>query len=517
VKSASSAALRETVTKRPGLFLFLLCLALYGVSIYGGARSPDAEAVVSGAEALLRSGTMGATEHPVLKSAGFAIGQDGLYYPVFGPALSLALVPALAMGQTLGNAVPDSWASYAPANLYLTNGYAARLADAPLAESRAHWSRLPAALMNAIFAALAALVFWQALLWLKADRFSAAVATGLLAFAGPLWPYSQTMFSEPLALLATLVSFAALSRLANSDAKPTRPLVWAAVSGLALGLATAAHLSAVLFAPFLGLWLMVESSCKPQRLAISVIWIAGLGVFLLALGALNAARFGDILETGRTVDPESARIYGFGVFVAPWKGLYGLLFSSAKGLLIYAPATLIGLALLPKLSKTGRLVTLIMWGAVVLRIVFIAARSDWHGGFSPGPRYLMLAYPFLLLPVAFVDWRSLAHRSRLAIWAFAALALVVQAELVTGDLIVFFFQARERLLHLGLSLDEIFAHAALYTDWRVSPLINLHVAPVAPMLARLLGLGFASTWLLLTTFAGGLFYWWVRVAGRSNR
>ena len=41
-----------------------------------------------------------------------------------------------------------------------------------------------------------------------------------------------------------------------------------------------------------------------------------------------------------------------------------------------------------------------MFAAAIFRYAFIAARSDWHGGFSVGPRYLMMVIPFLLLPLA---------------------------------------------------------------------------------------------------------------------
>ena len=36
------------------------------------------------------------------------------------------------------------------------------------------------------------------------------------------------------------------------------------------------------------------------------------------------------------------------------------------------------------------------------RWVFMACRSDWHGGWAIGPRYLIPAIPFMLVPLA--DW-----------------------------------------------------------------------------------------------------------------
>ncbi len=500
----------EYLHKHMGSLLFLLCLLLYSLSMYGGARSPDSEAVLYAAESLLQNGTLGAPEHPILRNAGFAKGIDGLYYPVFGPALSVVYAPMLTVGRTLAQVVPNVVVNSAPVNIYLTNGFDARYGRAPLENPRSHWVRLPAAWLNAVFAALAVLIFWKALLWLGGDRRSVAFAVGLLAFSGPLWPYAETMFSEPLALTATLASFAAIARLNGFGENMPRPFVWALGSGLALGLATITHLSAILFAPFFAVWLLVQKT--PKRLLSFLCWVIGFCTFLLVLGILNDARFGNVLETGRTVDAEAMRLYGYGKFIAPWKGLYNLLFSSAKGMVWYAPTLLAGLLLLPKIGKRFKVVTVILWAAVVFRLVFMAMRSDWHGGFSPGPRYLMMAYPFLLLPVAFVSWRNLSRSMLLTVLVLAVLGIGVQALLVSGDIFVFFFMAKDYLVQLGVSLNQIFEGATLYTDWRVAPLLNIHVAPVAPLLARLCGLGFWTTWMLLFGLAGAMFFLWVRVA-----
>ena len=49
--------------------------------------------------------------------------------------------------------------------------------------------------------------------------------------------------------------------------------------------------------------------------------------------------FGNLWETGRTVNPVLAHQFGYGTFHWSWTALYGLFFSPAKGLFIINPIT----------------------------------------------------------------------------------------------------------------------------------------------------------------------------------
>ena len=73
--------------------------------------------------------------------------------------------------------------------------------------------------------------------------------------------------------------------------------------------------------------------------------------------------------------------------------------SPGKGLLFFCPIILLGLFAVPALLRRHRVLCLTLVSAVLGRLVIVASRSDWHGGFGPGPRYLLLIIPLLLVPL----------------------------------------------------------------------------------------------------------------------
>ncbi len=80
-------------------------------------------------------------------------------------------------------------------------------------------------------------------------------------------------------------------------------------------------------------------------------------------------------------------------------GLYGLLMSSGKGLLLFAPiAYLFPWALARFFNLGKRLEAVICSGLLISFIAFHAPFWTWHGGWSWGPRFLVPIMPFLTLP-----------------------------------------------------------------------------------------------------------------------
>src|SRR6185437_11708439 len=102
-------------------------------------------------------------------------------------------------------------------------------------------------------------------------------------------------------------------------------------------------------------------------------FLAGALAALAPLAVFDAARFGSIWETGRSVAPEG---FGYGVFQAPWRGLWGLSLSPGKGLLLFCPVVLLCLAgwrALATRSSAMRLTAVALGAALVARWLFIAA------------------------------------------------------------------------------------------------------------------------------------------------
>jgi len=82
-----------------------------------------------------------------------------------------------------------------------------------------------------------------------------------------------------------------------------------------------------------------------------------------------------------------------------WIGLYGILLSPARGLLVYSPyllLTFLGLCLFCKKLFRSRLMWLaILW--LFFHLVMIAKHPMWWGGHSFGPRYLTDVFPACIL------------------------------------------------------------------------------------------------------------------------
>jgi hypothetical protein len=74
--------------------------------------------------------------------------------------------------------------------------------------------------------------------------------------------------------------------------------------------------------------------------------------------------------------------------------LYGLTLSPGKGLLVFAPPVLAGLAGLYLLYRQRRAEALLFAALPVFFLWVYSVNTSWHGGASWGPRYLLPVLPF---------------------------------------------------------------------------------------------------------------------------
>jgi hypothetical protein len=290
-------------------------------------------------------------------------------------------------------------------------------------------------------------------------------------------PYAGTFFSEPLGTLLVMLSLYCL--VGNeTDAKKdvwSRRRHWSriAFSGLALGLAVATHITAILFAPFFLAYAMnpyhgSNRSIGGTMLA-GVVFATSLGLLLVVLGYYNFVRFGSVLETGRTADPNVV----YSGFVAPWRGLKGLLFSGGKGIVWFCPAAVMGVLGWRPFCRKFRFLSIVILAAVVFRVCFIACRSDWSGGFCLGPRYLVMAVPFLMLPLAVAIAQWFQEGRRTAVIGFCVLSylcVVEQTCFCCGEIFSFLHAVK----WTGMAQNfNVFENDWLYLSWQASPLLNL--------------------------------------------
>jgi hypothetical protein len=135
--------------------------------------------------------------------------------------------------------------------------------------------------------------------------------------------------------------------------------------------------------------------------------VVGGALPLALLGIYNAACFGSpfALSTTHEAYGSFAALVRQGLFGISWPtlgGLAGLLFSPNRGLLIWAP--LVALAATGALRRqhwpegSGARVALV--AAPLALLLVMSGYPNWHGGWFPGPRYLLPVLPLLLAVAA---------------------------------------------------------------------------------------------------------------------
>ncbi len=380
------------VALRLGMALTLLFLATAG----GRITASDEYTMYRLTESLV-------TRHAVWVEAGNAErGPDGKLYPKAALGEALAAAPFFAAGKVA--ALP-----FAPARRELV-------------------TRAVTSLLNAfVGGALGALLF---LLFLQvgASPRGAVFWSVATCLATPLWVYAKSFLTEPLLALGLVAGLYGALRFRDSGS----PL-HALVAGLGLGgtllvkyaLAPAVVLVALPFLPSLKRW----RGAWPGVLAVAL-------CVALAL-AYNAARTGSPLGSGygRQATPAA---FSTPLFV----GLYGLLLSSGKGVIWFAPLTLLVPAAIPAATRRLGNVARGIAGALAVSLVVYASFEHWAGDGSWGPRYLVPLIPLAMTLVvaahAQEPWGAGARR-----WLVGALAAAGLVVTIGGVGIYFGAQMRE--------------------------------------------------------------------------
>ena len=232
--------------------------------------------------------------------------------------------------------------------------------------------------VSALVEVLATLVLWSCVRRFVGPRWSLVLV--LLYFFGTsvrtiasqaLWQHSGVHLAVALALSVVL---------REESVGYGRELV----AGLALGLGTVVRQTTALVALGIG-------GLSPRRLLAG---LAGAAIGAAPLLAYNYLAFGSPLEQG----------YGTKPFDAPIAtGLYGLLLSPSRGLLIYTPYLIFALAALLRAWRwpgetARRLRTLsLVWLAT---LVLYASYAEWWGGRVFGTRFLDDLAPLLFAALA---------------------------------------------------------------------------------------------------------------------
>jgi hypothetical protein len=282
-------------------------------------------------------------------------GPDGRLYPKAGIGQALAAAPFFALGKLA--AMP-----FAPAKKELV-------------------TRAVTSLLNAFVAGLLAAILF--LLFLEVGAAPRAALFWALAtcLATPLWVYAKSFLTEPLLALGLTAGFYGALRYKATGAPRHALLAGLAWGGTVLvkfALAPAVLLLSLPFLPMLR-----------KRTALLGV-LAALLCLALAL-VYNAARTGTPFGSGYGRQA-TASAFSTPIFV----GLYGLLLSSGKGIVWYAPLVVLVPAAIP---AAVRRLGAPAWGialALGTMTLVYASFEHWAGDGSWGPRYLVPLVPLAL-------------------------------------------------------------------------------------------------------------------------
>ncbi|HEY7178208.1 MAG TPA: hypothetical protein VH305_03445 [Gaiella sp.] len=259
-----------------------------------------------------------------------------------------------------------------------------------------------------LFGTVLPLVALLVLMTLAAERVGPGygAASAVLVGAGTLLlPFGTLFFDHALSAALGFAAFVVLLR-ARESARGMLPL---AAAGLLAGLAVVVEFPLAIVAGVLAAY----AAAGDRRLLRLLAFGGGVVAGAFPLLAFNTWAFGSPFTLSYTHALKAPVGEGAVVVGANAEGFFGVgwpdpraalsLLVSEKGLLVVTPLAVVALVGLPLLWRLGRRAESLVCGAVpLLFLTYNAAYYLPFGGQSPGPRFLVAALPFLVMPLAAV-------------------------------------------------------------------------------------------------------------------
>lgn len=253
----------------------------------------------------------------------------------------------------------------------------------------------------ALASALSGVLFFRTLKSMNTDGRVAHLLTFTFAFGTILFWNSTVFFEQAFTVFFAIAAFYVLFR--SLDKMPSGGALLG--GGFLAGCALLVEMSALL----LGLSLFVYGLLRTRRPLAMMYWV-GFSMPALALALYDYALFGNPFLTPyqQLAGTEYQAIVeeGFvGVSYPHLDRLVGLLISPERGILVFAPITILGLAglVIPSVSRMRFRQEAIFFSLIVVStLLFVSSFKGWNAGGAFGPRYLILGLPFMVLPAGFL-------------------------------------------------------------------------------------------------------------------
>ncbi len=351
-----------------GWLVFGVLAVSYAYFFQGGGWNPNSRLDLT--RALVERGTIRIDDY--VANTGDWSRFDDHYYTNKAPGFSLLSIPFYVAGAAIGRGLfPDDGAAALVVAGYVTNLGA-----------------------NAVPAALLGVMLFHVLRRLGlADvelRAWAALAYGLGTLA---FPYSTGYYGHQPGAVLGFAAFAALLR--SKDAE--HPWRWAAVAGGTAGTAVLVEMSTLVTTVALGLVLLADRAGRGRLVA----FVAAGVPPALVLFAYHQVAFGHPLAYGYLYSNPLVMYSTDSVLEAPRASrLFQLLLPESRGLLFTSPLFALAPLGWPRLLRSDARAAAVCLAVPASFLLLIAAFPGWHGGWTPGSRYLVPCLPFLFLPAA---------------------------------------------------------------------------------------------------------------------
>lgn len=313
-------------------------------------------------------------------------GRNDNIYSIYAPLNSVLMLPFVVMGKLLAAFAPPGFPPEMP--LYFM-----------------------ASFFNSFTtAAAAAFLAWLCMATGLSGVTAAATAL-LFAFATIAFPYSRTSFSDPMASMLILWCFCGIAACRRSGSRAAFTSIFIAAALLPLSRLSAAI---VAFLP-----LLIYSLSAEKRGRVIFVLLSGLFVGVLVSAGYNFLRFESVFVTGYKS--------GWHLDVITLAAFYGYLLSSDKSIFVYSPVLLLAIPGVVLAVKRGfRAEVVFTVSITVISLVLYSAWSDWGGGHSWGPRFLLPLTPLLMYLAAFYIEREKGVIQKTLFITICAISLLVQ-------------------------------------------------------------------------------------------
>jgi hypothetical protein len=357
---------------------------------------------------------------------------------------------------TTGTAyVPRSADGFGLSSPHSSYGLGQSLLEAPaylLAVNTGHRPETLAMLVNPVVFAAVAVAVWAWARTAGATAGMAAATAAATSFGTLLLAYTTTGGSELGTALGIAIAILGVELTAN------RPMTGAVV-------AAAGVTVAVLMRPDSALLVAIP-------VAVAVLLRTRRGVPLFVLGVVPVAIVTLVYNLSHGAQYQG--ITWSQTFSHPLgAGVYGLLLSPSRGLLLYVPLVLPALVAIPWAWRRSPVVTGVCLALLAIRVLFYAKWFAWHGGWAWGPRFLVPAMPALaplvLEIVRRLSWRRPTRAvATTAVVGVMALSILVQ---VLG-VAVRYDTDRVNTALSSVTRWDYSGRDALLSDWRYFPILE---------------------------------------------